>query len=207
MATTRIQVYNYALGHLGHSTRISATDEGSAAANALNLVYDDAVDELLRDFDWPFAMKVRALGLVTEKGDDGHADDNYDYAYRYPSDCLKARRIQSGVRTDYRSSRVTYDLRADDQSQLIVTDRVDAILEFTTTDARQPGRWHSDFTFSLSYRLAAYAAPMITKGDPFKLGQIAMAFFRMSNAKAMANAANEVQPDEEPDASLILARI
>ena len=206
MAATKLQAYNLALAHMGVNKRVSSLTENSVERTTLDLFWDDVVDELLRDFDFPFSRKKRALGLVTSNGDDGHADINYGYAYRYPSDCLNARRIDSGIRTDYRLARVSYDICADDQGQLILTDKQDAVLEFTTTDARNPARWTSDFLFSVSYRLAVYAAPGLTKGDPTQLGERCTFFFNMSNRKAQANAAGEVQPDLEPDSDLINAR-
>lgn len=207
MGTTRIQVCNQALAHLGIGKRIADVDERSAEAEALKLFYEDAVDELLRDHDWPFARKKAALVEVTDSTDDAHPDANWTYAYRYPADCLKALRIDSGVRTDYRQARVSFDLMADTQGTLIMCDKEEAELEYSSTDARNPARWNSDFALCLAYRLAAYIAPMLTKGDPFKIGQVSMTFFRMSRSKAEANAANEVQPDEDPDSPLILSRL
>lgn len=206
MATTRIQVCNIALAHLGVSKQIGSITERSAEATAMALFYDDAVDEFFRDYDFPFSGKKRAFALVTEKGDDDHADDNYSYSYRYPADCLKVRRVDSEVRTDYRKSRWSYDLRNDDQGVLILTDKESAVFEFTSTEARNPARWHFDIAMAIAYRLAAYTAPILTKGDPFKIGQVSMSFFRMANNKARANASNEVQMDEEPDSEQILSR-
>lgn len=207
MGSDVLEVWNLAISHLGIGVEIAATDDRTAEAKACNRFWEKARDELLRDFEWPFAKTKVALALVTETGDDEHPDTNYAYSYRYPSDCLKARRIDSSIRTDYRASRVSFDEMCDDQGTLIVTDKEEAYLEYTSTLGREPARWHADFVMALSYRLAAYIAPRITKGDPFKTGQISMAFYRMSIRKAQGTAGNEVQQDQDPDSELLLARI
>jgi hypothetical protein len=197
---------NLALSHVGHGKEIAALSERGDAAEACNLFYLPALDEMLRNFDWPFAKKVAALGLVSTYGDANHTSNDWTYAYRYPSDCLKLRRIQSGVRTDYRAARVSYEVMADEAGTLIMTDRENAIIEYTTTDARNPGRWSSDFLMAFSYRIAGYIAPRLAKGDPFKVGERAAQFMMMSTRKAQANAGNEVQPDQDPDGELVLSR-
>lgn len=206
MGAEVLDIWNLAVSHLGIGKEIGDVDERTPEAQACNRFWEKARDEVLRDHDWPFAKKKAALVLVSESEDDDHPDTNFDFAYRYPSDCLKVRRIDSGVRTDYRSARVSFDLMADDQGTLILTDKEEAYIEYTSTDAQNPARWHADFVMAVSYRLAAYIASRLTKGDPFKVGQVAMAFFRMSIVKAKANAANEVQADEDPDSALIIAR-
>lgn len=153
---------------------------------------------MLRDFPWPFSRKQAALALVTDSEDDNHPTTEYPYSYRYPSDCLAVRKILSSVRNDNRASRVSYDLMADEQGTLILTDREVAVFEYTTTDAKNPARWKPDFSFALSFRLAAYIAPMLGKGDPFKAGDRALTLWQRSGLKAKANHANEVQPDPEP---------
>lgn len=200
------EVCNLALSHLGVGKEIASITERSKEAEACNRFYELARDEMLRGFVWPFARKIVTLGLVTASGDDDHPACKFEYAYRYPSDCLMIRKIQSEIRTDYRQSRVTHDLLADDAGTLILTDLEDAVLEYTSTDAQNPGRWHSDFTMALSFRLASYIAPRVTGGDPFKIGQTAIRFWNASNSKAQANAANEVQPDMDPEGELTLAR-
>lgn len=207
MPSSAITVCNFALSHLGVGKSIAALDERGKEAEACNLFYETARDEMLEGFVWPFAKKVLALGLVTDNEDDAHPDVNYIYSYRYPSDCLFARRIQSGVRMDYRQARVTYEIMGDDQGSLILTDKEDAILEYTATFGQNPARWSSAFSMALSFRIAAYIAPRVTGGDPFKIADKAIQFWRMSNSVAQANAANEVQPDQDPDGELILARL
>ncbi len=206
MSSDAVTVCNLALSFLGVAKEIAALDERGKEAEACNRFYEIARDEMLRGFVWPFAKKIVTLALVTSSEDDNHPSTEWTYSYRYPSDCLMLRKLQSGVRNDYRQSRVSYELLADDNGTLILTDMVDAVLQYTSTLGQNPARWHADFTMALAFRIAAYIAPRVTGGDPFKMGATAIRFWNASNAKAQANAGNEVQQDQDPDGELTLAR-
>lgn len=206
MASSAIDVCNLALTNLGVGTEIATLDERSAEAKACNRVYETARDEVLRSFPWEFARKEIALALVTKKGDVGHPTKQFKYSYRYPSDCLMARKILSEVRNDSRSSRWTYKEMCDEQGTLIVTDKECADLEFTSTLGQNPGRWTADFVTALSHLVAAKVAPRLTKGDPFKIGTAQFQLYMRAVAIARANSANEVQDDEDPESDSILIR-
>ncbi len=206
MASSAIDTCNLALTNLGIGTEIAALDERSQEAKACNRVYELCRDEVLRSFAWPFAKKNVALALVTDSDDDDHPTTEFHFSYRYPSDCLQARKILSEVRNDSRSSRWTFGEMADDQGTLIVTDKQDAKLEFTSTLGQNPARWSSDFVIALAHLIAARIAPRLTKGDPFKIGDKQLGLYLRQIAIARSNAANEVQPDEDPESDSILVR-
>lgn len=94
----------------------------------------------------------------------------------------------------------------DETGKLIYTDRDSAEMEYTSVLGRDPGRWDADFLTAASFRLAAYVAPAITAGDPYKLGDRSFQLWRMSNGLAQANAANEEQAEDIPLGELQLAR-
>jgi len=200
------EICNMALSHLGVSKEIANLEtERSAEASACRRFYDMTRDEVLRGFPWPFATKFAALGLVSDSDDDDHGNDEWDYAYRYPTDCLKMRRIKSGTRNDSRSSRVPYIIAKDDEGKLIYTDQEDAEAEYTVL-VDDPGLYPPDFVMALSLRLAAYIAPRLTAGDPFKMGDRSLKLYVLSQATAEANAVNEQQDEDTPDPDLIRAR-
>lgn len=202
-----VQVCNLALAHIGVGKTISSLTERSPEAEALNEFYEIARDAFLEEFAWPFAKRQLAIGLVSTAGDDDHPTTHYTYAYRYPSDCLFARRIiAEEERTESRNSRWSYDLLADDEGTLIVTDKESAVLEYTSILGRQESRWKSSFIIAFSQRLASLVAPRLMKGDTAKVGDRVISLERAARAKAMAICANEVQPDEEPDSDSVRVR-
>jgi hypothetical protein len=132
-------------------------------------------------------------------------NSEWSYSYRYPSDCLKIRRILSGIRNDTAQSRVPYKIARDDSGQLFFADLEDLEIEYTmrVEDVQQ---FPPDFVMALSFRLAGYVAPRVTGGDPFKMGERAVRFYDYEISKAEAAAINEEQPDQPVESSFITAR-
>lgn len=195
------EIANLALSHLGVSKEIANLEtENSAEANACRRFYEISRDATLRDFPWPFATKFVALGLVAED-----PTDEWKFSYRYPSDCLRLRRLLSGNRTDHRQSRASYKITRDSSGLLLYTDLEDAELEYTLKET-DTGRFPSDFTMALSLRLAAYIAPRVAEEDPFQLGQRALQLYQFELSRAQASALNEEQPDEDPQSEFIRGR-
>jgi len=222
--SSKTAIGNLAMRHLGASSVIANLDtENSPEASAIRSFYELARDSTLRAFPWPFANQRQPLGLVEE-------DPNTDwlFSYRYPADCLKIIRIPSGIRQetegnliglgfssvnppnvfrqDVIGSRVKYKVASDSAGQLIYTDKEDAELEFTS-NAISEEKYPPDFVLALSLRIAAYIAPTITAGDPFKLGPRALQMFFLEIARAQESGASEDQPDTNLPSSFETARL
>lgn len=195
------EICNLALSHLRVAKEIANLEtERSQEASACRRFYETARDASLRDFAWAFATKISTLPLVEED-----PNDEWAYSYRYPTDCLKIRRILSGDRNDTRDTRVPYKIIQDSSGLLILTDKEDAELEYTIR-ADDPQRYPADYIMALSFRLAAYIAPRVTGGDPFKLGERAMRMYMLEVGMAQGSDLNEEQPDVTPDSEFIRAR-
>lgn len=198
---TSTEIANLALSHLGAGVEISDLDtENSPAAKACRTFYNQARQQTLRDFPWPFATKTAALGLV-----DTDPTDEWAYSYQYPSDCLEFRRILSGTRNDSRQSKVPYRVVYGSSAAEIYTDYEEAEGEWTV-DVTEGGRFPADFVMALSFRLAAYIAPRVSAGDPFKLGLRCLQLYGVELAKAEANALRDEQQEEPPEAEMIRGR-
>lgn len=201
MASSSTEICNLALSHLGNGKTISNIDtERSAEALACRAFYETARDVTLRDANWPFATAFRALGLI-----ETDPTTEWTYSYRYPTDCLKLRRFLSGIRNDNRQSRTPYRIARDDAGRIILTDLVDANVEYTFKETSVI-RFPSDFVMALSFRLAAYIAPRVTGGDAFKMGERALRLYTFELGKADSSAASEVQDEELPDSEFIRTR-
>lgn len=207
-----VTVCNFALGHVAAINSIQNLDtDPSPEAVVCRQFYYAARDEVLRAFDWGFATKFAQLGLVQN-----YPTNEYSYAYRYPSDCLKFRRICSGLRTDNRQSRVTFKLSQDSQGLIILTDWQNVIqtppnpvlipdCEYTF-QAYNASFWPTDFIQALSWKLSFYIAPQLARGDSFQLRDQALANYTREIQKAQAEAANEQQVDVAPESEMIRAR-
>jgi len=140
---------------------------------------------------WPWATRFAELAFVEED-----PTEEWAYSYRYPTDCLTIRRILSGSRNDSRQSRIPYKIVQDDSGLLVYTDLDSASIEYTVREDN-PGKFPSDFVVALSYKLAWYIAPRLTKGDPFNLRANVEKAYSYSISKAARNSFNE-QAEEEP---------
>lgn len=183
---TDVEICNIALSFIGTGEHIASLSENSNEADACDQFYEVALKEILREYPWPFATKRAALAVVDEDPDDY---DEWAYSYRYPSDCLFARRIASGVTPENYGSRIPFMLAQDSTGLLILTNEEDAYLEYTyyaSTTAHFP----SDFVVALAYRIAAYIAPRVSK-DPGRLTPLVQMMYDKSLVKARKAGANE----------------
>lgn len=195
------EICNLALSHLRVSKEIANLEtERSQEAASCRAFYETARDATLRDFAWAFASKIDSLPLVEED-----PNDEWAYSYRYPTDCLKIRRILSGNRNDSHQTRQPYKVIQDSAGLLILTDKRDAELEYTIR-ADDSDRYPADFILAFSFRLAAYIAPRVTAGDPFKLGERALRMYQLEMSMAQASDVNEEQPDVLPESEFIRGR-
>ena len=198
---TSTEIANMAISHVGSGKEIANLDtESSEEASACRRFYENARDTVLRDCNWPFATEIVTLGLVEED-----PNTEWDFSYRYPSDCINIRKIQSGIRNDHRQSRVPYRVAQDSTGLLIFTDEQNAVLEYTKRE-EDTSRFPSDFAIALSYKLAYLIAPRLSRGDPFKMKQDLQREYMMAISMAKAAAFNEEQSDQEPESEFMRIR-
>lgn len=204
MSSTSTSVCNMALSHLGSGLSVAdITTDNTPESKACRQFLEDALNSTLRDFKWPWAKKYADLGLVEEDPTNG-----WGFSYRYPADCLDVRGVESsfdltpGVVIQKPSP---YELGFDSEGLLIFSDIEDAMI-FYTPKITNYGIFPSNFILALSFRLAAYIAPRVTKGDPFKLGMKSLQMYQMEIGKASANSFNETKPAATADPEMISVR-
>lgn len=198
---SKTEIFNMALSHLAVGKDVSNLEtEQSEEARVGRRLYDTALRATLAAFNWPFATRIVALALIEEE-----PNSEWAFSYRYPSDCLNIRRVLSGIRNDNRQTRAPYKMAGDDTGTIIFTDEEDAQIEYTKY-IDNPLIYPADFTLALSYYLAAMAAPSLTGGDQFKLGEKALRMYVVELKRAEARAGNEDQVEEEPDSEFVRIR-
>ena len=204
MSYSEVEICNLALSHVGIAQGITSLESESTEAQQCNLHYEPTRDLLLRSFVWPFARKFRALGLVTESDDEDTVtdwEDQWEFSYRYPSDCLRIIGFLVGNRRD--PEKRPHELGADDEGQLIYCDEEDARIAYVSK-ITDPQRFPDDFAHALAWKLAARLAMPLTGRS--ELRAQAEAEFDKAMGEARVSALQEEQRDDEPDAEHIRAR-
>lgn len=198
---SKVGIVNIALSHIGIGKEVANLEtEKSEEAGAARRLYDSALNTIVRSAPWPFLTKIVTLPLIEEE-----PTTEWGYSYRYPSDCKFIRRILSGIRNDDRQTRAPYLIAQDDGGLIMYTDQEDVEIEYTVK-ADNPALFPDDFTLALSYLLASLMAPRLTGGDQFKLGDKALQKYGLMVGVAEANAFNEEQDEEVPDAEWLRDR-
>lgn len=196
---------NLALGHLGFGTEVAnlITDK-SEEATALRRFHDEALEITLRDFNWGFAKAWIDLALV-EEFDETSTVKGYTYSYRYPTDCLKIRRIWSGMRNETLHKKIRYEIASDVSGRLIYTDLETPSMEYTKS-ITDYNIFPSDFIMAFSLRWALYVPNRLLGGDPFRIKQDLFAQYQIEIANARNNDLMEQQFDEPLESAFIRER-
>lgn len=190
MATSEVEVAQFALDLVTTKSSISSLTEGSPEANACNRWFDQTRDQLLRAAHWNFAKKTRALSLLKQApGTPGAAASSstvwttdfppppWLYEYSYPSDCLLVRAVTpqpesggtsipifSAPTASYQAGRpVRFEVQNDDNTKVITTNAYQAIGIYTYR-VENVGLWDVHFTLAMQTALAAFICPTLT-GD------------------------------------------
>lgn len=203
MATSAVAICNLALSRIGVGTAITSLAASSQEAIACNAVYESMRDLVLRDFPWPFARTWVALGLVTDASEEDDFPawgDDWRYAYRYPSDCIRALRMVDGTKN---GTQVPYALGSDSSGRLIYTDEADAVLVYTTR-FEDPAHFDPSFASALAWKIAAEIAVPLARAGSFI--ERAETGYRQSLAQAAADALNEEVAAPDGPASWIADR-
>lgn len=193
MPITDVQIINMALSHLGHTVFIDDRTEDSQEVAVSNIHYDQAISYTLEDFSWGFARAYDTLGLVEEE-----PNDDWRFAYRYPVDRVKVRRIVTALgRQD--PNPPPFVIGSDDTGRLVYTDQEEAVVE-TTKLIEDAALFPSQFAEAVSWWLAFLMVPGLAKepkiaGDCFRV-------YTQLVTQAQASDGNESQrhPDYESEA-------
>lgn len=194
--TGLVQIFNMALGRAGVTREVSSPDEDSVEAISCRRYYDVVRDTSLRDFAWPFARRYYTLELVAED-----PSDEWGYSYRYPSNCIKALYIVTGIRNS--ATPPPWELGHDDQGRLIYTDEENAVLRGIAriTNDELFDESHVD---AIAWGLAAEVAIALGRSDDEYKRAINQYLYRKGKAQSVA--ANEGQRDNDPDPESVRAR-
>jgi hypothetical protein len=165
MAANELAIVNQAILNLGDSRLLTSTD--GTAANIVEATtpqglaavtfFDQARTETLRGFPWAFATKTDLLSLDSE-GDGEVWEDQWDFAYAYPGDCLQLLRFLT-TRGPNDPFPPRYVIGVHGGEKVIFTDvlEADARVQYIE-DVTDVTRFPPVFDMVLSWRVASFMA-------------------------------------------------
>lgn len=198
----KLDVINKALGHLGITQVVEDLAEETRERQTADVYYEDDLAATLRSFPWAFATKYLALTLL-DGTQSTPINEDWVYMYRYPVDCLMARRlVRDGTGRQFDGAPPTFregrgEIAVDEQGKVIFSNFEDAILEYTSGESGVECLGDSLFKEAVSWRLAWHMAPGL--GRDRKKADECYAMHVRALKIAEAYAANEQQQEQNVD--------
>lgn len=191
-STSKIQIWNRALGFIGTRT-VASENERCEEAIQCALYWDSARRQALRDFPYNFAqVRVR----LASKPMPEVWEREWRYAYGLPDGCLKLHGVRSpGGRP--RPFRIVYDA---DGSMFALTDVESAHAEYTQ-DVESPALWDDLFVGLMARKLAAMIAVPLLKNNSDKVSELEQ-LYRAALPDAFEAGASEQKDKPLPDSWL-----
>jgi len=189
-----VEIVNLALARIGQGAPIASLDEASEPASQAKAVLPFVRDDVLRSYAWPFATRRVSLAIVS-----GIDATPWAYAYRLPSDCVRA--IDLPVSSALPA--VPFEIGGDDSGQLLLSDLTPATLRYVTR-VENLSLWPSMAASVLAWYLAAELATTIARDG--NRADAMRARGRAALSEAVAFAAGEAQAQPEPTPYFIAAR-
>lgn len=216
---SEVDISNIALGHLGDEAAISAIDppDGSVQASHCARIYPMARDELIEMHNWRFAVKRKALALLSTT----EQPQEWAYTYSYPSACHRVIAVRPENEPTTGNSNLIFDEQEfltrphtfpftiealDDGTQVIYTNVENATVHYVAT-VTDPTKFSPLFRAALARLMASYLAGPIVKGKAgVEMAKTQLELFEKiagPRAKASdANARREVSYDKFIPSSL-----
>lgn len=154
---SKAKIFNLALGALLLQRRVTDADtDPSNEAKVLLTHYDVALNATLEDLDLDSTSTEEILELI-----EADPNDNWLYAYKYPTNCAFLRRLQSPVLTDNRTTHIPRRVAIHNGVKVIFTDKEEAVAEYVSYDVPL-NSLSATAGLAIAYRLAMLSAPLIT---------------------------------------------
>lgn len=211
------KIANIALSRIGQSKQITNIVTGTtieAVTSRLHIKAD--IDQVLRDFDWPFATRYADLVLVAGT-EAAPVNKDWTYSYRAPTGMVKARRIvgQSGQKRNYDANPILFRKGTDALGELIYTNAVATAatstqpaipvqLEYTIRMSCPAYQGDPLFRDALAWKHAASLAMPLARDSQKQKDCLKMYYATLPDATSVA--ANESEQAKDGDAPWISER-
>jgi hypothetical protein len=184
----QVQICNLALSRLG-ANLIQSLDDTSNEAIVCNNLYAFALAIVLRDHDWSFCRKWQNGALLTE------THPEWNYVYRYPSDCAMVRRIGNQFTMKPRDA-IPFDIgqSVTGNFQVALCNEPAAILIYTA-QVSNTAVFDTIFCDALAWRLAAEMAQPL-RAETQLSESVGNRYLQvLQDAKAKSANEKKVEPD------------
>lgn len=202
--SSKTQIVNVALSRIGVSQQLNNVEtETSKAAVQSNLIWDGDVRFVLRAFPWPWATAYVELALVGGSSSE-MVNHDWQYAYRYPSDCVFARRIVvagGGGRNNPKPP--PFRIGRDSQGRLIYTNQPEAVLEYTLL-IEDPEEFDPLMESALAWKIGSGLAPSLSRIEG--MGEKCLAMMNAETPISQSRALNEGQQEEPIESEFVRSR-
>ena len=198
MAWNDTEIANRALGDLGYRDAIVdlATDT-SLQARVLRGNFDLAVEDVLSDAPFGVGLRMGELTIVSDP--DVPYNDQYWFAYRYPTGSVLFRAVlpegQAG-RMATEKSQIPWKMHSDASGRLILTDQENAEGEWVVAPAS--GFLTAKLVLAVALRLAMLSAPRLRRENQSALDLEAPYQRLLSEVKAHNAAESGFEPAPDP---------
>lgn len=153
---SKVDIFNLALGALLLNKQIAdAETDTSKEAKVLRQFYPIALAQTLQDLDLDATSEKIALEKIEDLN-----NEEWLYAYKYPSKCLFFRRIVSGFVKDNRSTKIPLARGTRNGVSVIYTNQQDAYGEYIHKDINL-NTLNASAGLALAYRLAFLSTTLI----------------------------------------------
>ena len=200
---SKTQVANIAYGRIGSALQLSnvETDRSRQAIIARTFL-DDDIAYVLRDFPWPWATAYADLALVGGTASTP-VNGDWQYSYRYPSQCAFFRRIVVAGLGRNNPNPPAFRIGRDAQGRLIYTNQELAGGKYTAVIT---GIEEFDpMAFSmLAWKLGAGLAPSQSRIKG--MAEQCMQMYEIEKTKAQSRALNESQQEQPIESEFTRAR-
>ena len=198
---TKTSICNMALTHISAKNILSDIEtDASIEAKTCRIFYESALEFVLTQNDWGFAVARKAL---SELSDTAPAD--WSYIYSYPNDCIKTRAIYtSSRRTGVEDIPFEIGLDSTGTIKAILTDEYQAYLRYTK-NITDSNLFPPAFVIALSYYLANLIAMPLTKKQSIK-NDMTQAFKEFMSTAQATDADEDNMFEDKPDSEFIRCR-
>lgn len=187
-----VGICNLALGRVGQgaSRPIQSITEDSEPARACHRVFEHMRDLLLRDYVWPFALRVQALSPVTDEV------PGWERVYAMPANCRFIHAITDRATDPWRYGTLDRSLTAPylriangAGTGMLIATRCDQAFAWFNGPATDLAYADPSFSDALAWRIAAEIALGLKAS--VDIAQYASQQFTLAVAVASANVSNE----------------